>query len=143
MEYTNSVYNLIPKTYRVKLQRLQNRGLKIIFNGVHVDFCELHIMANLSPLVQSADKQLMMMMYRHSLTPDQYPRVDNVLPTRSHYKIRFDIPRPRVERFKRFLMYAGYLLWDVIAEEIQRLPSLSHFKSRINVPPDFDRYPVR
>lgn len=140
MEYANSVFSLIPKTYLVKVQRLQNRALKRVFTGVNADIDELHIMAKHSPLTQRADKKLLLMMYRRSLEPVRFQQLENLLPTRSNSKIRFKIPRPCIERFP---VYAGLVLWDTIAAETQRVPNVLCFKNRITIPPEFGRYPVR
>lgn len=83
---------------RKKLQRLQNRALRIIYD--HRDNLEeLHCRANIAALRQRADKQLLNLMYRRSLNP-KYPQVMNLssTTTRASAKIRFDTPRPKVER---------------------------------------------
>lgn len=92
------------------LQRLQNRALQIIYNS-HSPLQELHTRAKLQPVRQRADRQLMFLMYRKSLLPETYPQLTNpAIETRTFDKIRFDILRPGLEKFKNFPCYRGMCL---------------------------------
>lgn len=131
------------KANNKKIQRLQNRALRIIYDK-HDSPEELHIKARLTAIQQRADKQLLNLMYQRSLTPSKYPQINNQqTATRTSEKVRFEIPRPNSERFKNFPHYRGVQLWDTLNVDTQRAPSYLYFKSRIPRDPDFVAYPVR
>lgn len=102
---------------QVKLQRMQNRSLRLIFpNCPSTD--EVHALAWLSTLETRAITQLQYLMFRRSFNNQDYPLLPNAGLTRSHNKIRFDIPRPRVRQFKSFPLYQGAIHWDSLPAHI-------------------------
>lgn len=143
MEYANFTYPLVPVSLRKKLQRLQNRALKIIYQiNDNQSLPELHITAKLTSLDQRANRQLACLMYKRSLCPISYPHLPNPRATRSTEKIRFNLPRPNNEKFKKFPLYAGSQIWDRLDQLTQHAPDYTLFKSRLSKTPDFDNFPV-
>lgn len=143
MDYANTTNTLLTKSYKKKMQRLKNRALNIIYD-CRGDLEELHCLAKLTSLWQRRDKQLLNLMYRCSLNQETYQQL--LYPfaaTRASPKIRFDIPKPNLERFKSFPLYSGAQLWDQLSADTQRAPNPLYFKSRIPKTPDFAAYPVR
>lgn len=62
-EYANISFTLVPLVLRKKLERLQNRALRIIyFFDVSLPVAELRVKAKLIPLAQRADTQLLCLM---------------------------------------------------------------------------------
>lgn len=84
MEYANITYPLIPTPLRRKLQRLQNRAVRIIYNNNNEqhDLETLHILSKLTPIEQRASKQLTLLMYRRAYNPEEYPLLPQTGPTR-------------------------------------------------------------
>lgn len=143
MEYSNFIYPLVPITLRKKLQRLQNRALKIIFKNIdNLSLPELHNNAKLTSVEQRASRQLTCLMYKRSHNPSDYPLLTTARHTRQNEKIRFDLPKPNSEKFKRFPLYVGSKLWDLLDHSTQRTPEYFHFKAKLPKTPDFNSYPV-
>lgn len=143
MEYSNIIYPLISKSLNAKKQRLQNRALKIIFsNQTNLNLEILHTNAKLTSLSQRADTQILSMMYKRSTQPNIFPQLSSEGVTRSNQKVRFNNPKPNIERYKFFPQYYGSKLWDNLDHSVQKSESLSVFKNRISKLPDFARYPV-
>lgn len=130
MEYSNAIFTLLNKRDRNKLQRLQNRALKIIYSS-RITPEEAHVKAKLSTLESRANNQLKSLMYCRSRNPNDYPILSNTGPTRANNKIRFEVPRPRTERFKMYPFYQGTLLWDTLSPSTQRSETSLTFKNRI------------
>lgn len=143
MEYSNIAYPLISKSLNIKKQRLQNRALKIIYSHqTNISLEEMHTNAKLTSLSQRADKQILSMMFKRSLLPDTYKQLSSEGITRLNQKIRFDNPKPNLERFKYFPQYYGSNLWNALDHSTQKSESFALFKSRIPRTPDFTQYPV-
>lgn len=143
MEYSNITNALIPKTVLKKMQRLQNRALRIIFSyDRSLSIEELHIKAKLCSLQQRADKQLACLMFKRTQRPDIYPQVETLLNTRTTDKIKFATPRPVLEKFKFFPIYRGSVIWDNLSSHVQHSYDYETFKHRISKIPNFERYPV-
>lgn len=143
MEYGNVTYTLVPVPLRRKLQRLQNRALRIIYR--HTDrnsLPEMHTIAKLTSLDQRASRQLMCLTYKRAHDLHDYPLLPRTGNMRLNEKMRFNMPRPNSEKFKKFPFYAGSKLWDSLDRSIQELPEYNHFKSRLSKTPDFATYPV-
>lgn len=143
LEYGNITNTLMNKAQYKKLQSLQNRALNIIYsNDRTLSLEEKHSKAKILTIAQRADKQLLCLMFRRSRVPDEYPQVDTLVNTRGNVKIRFDIPRPRSERFKSFPLYRGACLWDELPASTQKANTYEMFKSCLSRAADFQRYPV-
>lgn len=143
MEYGNIVNSLIPLNQRRKLQRIQNRDLKIIYTNLPTTTTEdLHIRAKIAPIAQRSDRQLLCLMYRRAQLPDKYPQIQTNVTTRANERIRFATPRPKTEKYKKYPMYRGSQLWDTLSPETQKLTSYELFKYSIPKTPNFQEYPV-
>lgn len=143
MEYANFTYTLVPVQLRKKLQRLQNKALKIIYKTQDSQTLqELHTIAKLTSVDQRANKQLICLMYKRSHNPSDYPLHATSRSTRLNEKVRFKIPKPNNEKFKKFPLYVGSNLWDELDQSIQRTPEYSIFKARLPKLPDFTAFPV-
>lgn len=143
MEYSNFTYPLIAKNLILKKQRLQNRALKIVFSHEpDLSIEDMHINSKLTSLSQRADKQILLMMYKRSLSPNLYKQLPSDGITRSNLKIRFDNPKPNIEQYKYFPQYYGTKLWDKLDGTVQRSDSYALFKSRLPRTPNFTQYPV-
>lgn len=143
MEYSNILSSLIPKNLARKKQSLQNRALKIIFSHeLQSSKEDLHLKAKLTSISQRADKQLLCSMFKRSHQPEKYAQIDRGGITRQSDKVKFDLPRPRIERFKAFPHYRGANLWDSLSCAHQHALSLLSFKNQLGKQPNFEQYPV-
>lgn len=146
IDYANILHPLIPVAQYRKLQSLQNRALRIIFSpDTSMSKEEMHIIAKLTSIRQRADKQILCLMFKRSLQPDIYPQVITNVDsrrTRGSEKIHFCLPRPTIEKFKKFPLYYGAQLWDTLGPDVQCSETYLRFKYRISSAPDFECYPV-
>lgn len=148
IDYANILHPLITTTQCRKLQSLQNRALRIIFSAEsNMSKEEMHILAKLTSIRQRADKQIMCLMFKRSLQLDIYPQIESDLQgsirqTRGSEKLRFYVPRPTIEKYKRFPHYYGTQLWDTLSTDVQHSESYLRFKNRMITAPYFERYPV-
>lgn len=143
IEYANITHSLVSSKQLQKMQRLQNRALRIVYRHISdVNISDLHIRANLGTLAQRAYRQTLCLMYRRAHQSDYYPTVTNDGITRASDKIKFLLPRPTTERFKKFPIYYGASLWDELDSAVQKTDDYCIFKMRIVKRPDLTRFPV-
>lgn len=143
LEYANVTHSLMTQAHRAKLQRLQNRALRIVFRHLPgSDLTSLHIQANLGTLAQRTHRQLMCLMYRRAHQSELFPTEVVQSVTRTSSKIKFIFPRPTCERFKEFPLYQGAGLWDKLDVAIQKTHDYEIFKMRIPKKPDLVNFPV-
>lgn len=132
LEYANVIHSLFSTAIRNKLQRLQNRALRIIYGyQIKLPISELHEQANLANLEIRANRQLTCLMYKRAHCSSIYPLMNNESVTRANLKIRFDLPRPTIERYKQFPLYHGAKLWDNLDYSIQRAENYELFKRQL------------
>lgn len=152
VEYANLTHSLLTKKLNNKLQRLQNRALSIIYFNYYQPLQEretmeeLHQIAKLAPIKQRAEKQLLCLMFRWSFNETKYPQIMGINEnriTRASRKIRFDVPRPKTERYKQFPHYRGAQIWEALTYSTQVAPTYEAFKRPITKAPNFEAYPVR
>ena len=132
LEYANCIVSLFTQTQKSKLQRIQNRALKIIYQvnqRTHTE--DLHRRARLNRLTERADKQLLNLMYKR-VNNSMYPKETLNGITRQQEKIKFQTERPRCERYKNFPLYYGSKLWDSLASTTQKCENITTFKNQIN-----------
>lgn len=150
IEYANITHTLLTKSISRKLQRLQNRALNIIYYSHYLPVQErqameeLHMLAKIEPVRQRADRQLICLMFRRSHDACRYPQITGSenSNTRASRKIRFEVPKPKTERFKQFPHYRGAKLWDSLEASTQQILSYESFKRSIPKVPNFNLYPV-
>lgn len=109
---------------------MQNRALRLIFPNTN-STDETHRLAKLNTIEIRADVQLHCLMSRRSLNRADFPLLPNTCPTRLSEKIRFIVPRPRLERYKSFPLYKGLSLWDRLPAHIQKSDCYEVFRNKI------------
>lgn len=143
MEYANFTYTVVPNHLSKKLQRLQNRAVKIIYKcHDNQALPKLHTQAKLTSIDQRASKQLTCLMYKRSHNPTEFPQIQQTHASRSAEKIKFDLLKPNNEKFKKFPLYAGAKLWDTLELSTQCAPEYHLFKAKLPKTPNFTSYPV-
>lgn len=143
LEYANVTHSLVSVKLRRKIQRLQNRALRIIYrNTLDLDLSALHVRANIGTLAQRTARQVLCLMYRRAHLSDSYPLEEPKGRTRSNNKMKFQIPRPKYERIKSYPLYHGSTLWDKLDEMTQKSQDYDIFKMRIPKKPDLSNYPI-
>ena len=118
-----------------KLQRLQNRGLKVCkgnYDRIATD--QLHTESGVKLLAERRKEQLLVIMYKRSkklnLLPSANPR------TRADLKVKFALRRPKLEKFKKSPLYRGVKLWSRLKPRVQTSDNVEIFKSKCMTNPE-------
>ena len=111
----------------LKLQRLQNRGLRICMNiQHHIPTILLHQQAQIPNLATRRSCNLKKYMFKqqnnHSLI--KIPVVN----TRINKAFVFKTQRPHIEKYKRNPLYEGALIWNSLKPEIRNIENYTGFK---------------
>ena len=115
-----------------KLQKLQNRALRLCFgvrNPRDISIKELHQAAKLSQLADRRNSHLLNIMYDVRQT-DQYVSMP-VVQTRQAAKIVFDTSIVHSNIYRNCPYYVGVNLWNNLTVDVQRSASKIDFKLKI------------
>ena len=135
LEYADYLVESSRVSFGLKLQRLQNRGLRIVeynhslANRFSVE--DLHIRNNIKYLNVRRKHNLLLLMHmlaRDSTFLDNQPRTRQL---RGNDKIKFSISRPKTERYVKSPLFRGVKVWDALPAPIQKLPTGIMFKAAI------------
>ena len=131
-EYAGYMLNLNRKLDADKLQKLQNRALRLCFNVNNPRDCsvvDLHRRANLDTLDIRRELQLLGLMYDISNNPSYIvtPRAN----TRQAEKITFKTDIVSYDIYRRSPYYVGCNLWNTLPVTTQKERSRTAFKSEI------------
>ena len=128
-DYGDVIYNTASQEGLDKLQRLQNRGLKVCKKlNIRYGTNDLHRVTEMP--------QLEMRRIAH-VNNFMYTRLSNValvdgrdIRTRAHDAPLFKIIVPRNEAFKRSVLYAGALRWNSLDTDTRKIDCCQKFKLR-------------
>ena len=128
-DYGDVIYNTAGQEGLDKLQRLQNRCLKIC-KGFNVRFCtkELHEITKMPKLSQRRMAHVNNFMYSRLGNESLVDKRD--IRTRAHDAPLFKIEIPTVEAYKRSIQYAGALQWNSLNKEIRGIDNFQNFKAK-------------
>ena len=130
-DYADVVYHNAGANELDKLQRLQNRALKLCL-GFHKreDTEVVHRTAKVPLLENRRRSHVYTFMYKrkelkHNLDT---PRIC----TRSADAPKFILPTPNLECYKRSLEYSGAKAWNTLPKELKLIPNYLSFKNQIH-----------
>ena len=132
VEYVSYMLCLNRKHEVDKLQKLQNRALRLCFgvrNPRDISIKELHQAAKLSQLADRRNSHLLNIMYDVRQT-DQYVSMP-VVQTRQAAKIVFDTSIVHSNIYRNCPYYVGVNLWNNLTVDVQRSASKIDFKLKI------------
>ena len=111
-----------------RLQKIQNRGLRIVYCNVNPKLDEegLHNRANLTKLQQRRTLHLLSLMYKRSKLDLYLDKRD--IPTRQFDKVKFKVINPVVKKAFKSPNYLGSQLWDKLPRDTQLAPTFNIFK---------------
>ena len=92
-DYNDIIYNLLNQQQLTKVQRLQNRALRLVFMDRKLSVQEMHTRANVEYLEQRRDNHMIALMCNRTLET-QY-RDDQVRVTRRADAVMLKAPRAR------------------------------------------------
>ena len=131
LDYNDHFQILWNADKRDKLQKMQNWGLRIVFNdGVtKLDEHGLHEAANLSLLKSRRVLHLLGMMYHRAKADCYLDKRD--LGTRQFDKLKFKVINPVVKKAFKSPNYYGAQLWDLLPIDTQLEPTYNRFKYKV------------
>ena len=115
---------------RRRLQTLQNKGLRCALGkGLEFSSEALHTEANLLKLKYRREQHLLNLMFDRAQTEASLRKPSkSAIKTRSQSKKLLMLKRPRTEKFKKSLAYAGPTKWNLLPEAVQHECSKDTFK---------------
>ena len=137
-DYCCSVWDNFGETLSNKLQKLQNRAVRVITRSPYD--------ASASPLLDSLHldnlslrrKKIKAKMMFKILKGDAPDYLQNLFSARGtgynlrNSEIKLNLPKPRTNYLKRSLGYSGALLWNSLPQYIRRFSSLTLFNNSLN-----------
>ena len=128
-DYGDVIYNCANQEGLEKLQRLQNKCLKIC-RGLNVRFNtrELHVTTKVPMLEDRRVAHINNFM--HGRLERQHLIDHRDIRTRAHDAPMFLVKVPNLEAYKRAVEYAGALRWNSLSPEIRNIKCATVFKAR-------------
>ena len=149
-DYASFFYVAANEGLLLKLQRLQNRGLRTCLNTATCVYSveQLHSMSSTSELSRRWDELMLTLMLKYYRRDhaDWLDRVnsDTVGSLRSQSKMLFGLKRPVTEGYKRSPCYHGKMLWNVQPEWLKLSVSKGQFKRNLRQIEDLrEKYPKK
>ena len=130
-DYADVVYHNANAKELDKLQRLQNRALKLCLGFHRREDTELVHRTAKVPLLENRRKSHVynFMYKRKDMTHNlEVP----IKCTRSADPPKFKLPTPNLECYKRSLEYSGAKAWNTLPKELKLIPNYLSFKNQIH-----------
>ena len=127
LDYGDVIYNSANQEGLEKLQRLQNRCLKICmnFNARH-NTKDLHVSTNTPMLKVRRECHINNFMF--AKVQKGHLVDDRDIPTRAHDAPMCKVKVPKIETYKRSVEYAGAVRWNSLPVNIRNTDDLAKFK---------------
>ena len=132
VEYVSFMLNMNNSLDVKKLQRLQNRALRMCFDVKHprdMGITEMHILARVDLLQHRRDLNLLCIMYDMK-QHHAYERIGTRI-TRQGNKYTFKTEIPTVGIYTRSPYYIGAYLWNNLPNNVQNATTKTQFKSEL------------
>ena len=128
IEYGNIVLNACTETELAKLQRMQNRCLRVALRRDQLsNVTDLHREASLLPLKYRINTSLLKILFDQSREPDNLDVRVRGSSTRLHDGPIFPVPFPKSEGFKKSVAYYGPTLWHALPHHIRMASDKKYF----------------
>ena len=137
-DYCCSVWDGLGETLYTKIQKLQNRAVRVITKSSYDTNASVLLNAlqldNLYVRRRKLKAQLMFKILRGNMPSYLRPlfSIHNTEYNLRNNQFKLSLPKPRTNYLKRSLSYDGALLWNSLPEEIRSLTLFPHFKKAIN-----------
>ena len=128
LDYGDIIYHCSSIQLLDKLQKLQNRGLRICYGtGTGLSINEMHARANLSTLYNRRLHHVCNFMYKQQGNHDILDIRD--IRTRAHDAVLYTTSRPFCEKYKKNFFYYGPYLWNQLPVREMKIDTYEHFKN--------------
>lgn len=129
LEFSNSFLIGCNQREKNKMQRLQNKGLKVALGRERrYNTVDLHREANLLNWEYRARISVCRLIYKHKYNEELLASGND---TRLHEGPVFSMDRPRSEYYKRSVSYESRRLWNTLPGDIRNIDDYNVFKLRI------------
>ena len=126
-DYGDYLYESGGQNYLLKLQRLLNTALRLVFNNSNnLSVKQLHVKSNLLPLNDRRNVHILQCMFQRA-QKSRYLDNRNLL-TRAHGKKLLLVNMPRTEKSKKSVAYKGAIAWNNLSLKAQTAESYEAFK---------------
>ena len=127
LDYGDILYMMASQNLLQKLQRLQNRALRICLQKVgYCSITGLNSEAKVAFLKDRRYSHMCNLMYKRQ-TMSEYVD-ERVIPTRGRNATIMSVPMPHNETFKRSVIYNGSVIWNALDVEVRNIDTHEKFK---------------
>lgn len=131
LEYGSIFLDCLPQNYKCKLQRLQNKCLRVVYHADrHTSNYELHQRSKMLPLEVRRRMGICNLMFKRICIDPNIVLIPGRSGTRSQSYVNLRLLNPKNETFKRSITYSGPLLWNKLPNYIKSSNNLAEFKRK-------------
>ena len=127
IDYNDIIYGLLTQQQETKLQRVQNRALRTVFQGKTLSVVEMHSLAKIDTLKERRNLHLMTLMQKRAddeLYIDHTNRV-----TRQGTATLLKVPHPMTKMLCKAPIYKGGVMWNNLTPRTRKSQSTLAFKN--------------
>ena len=129
IEYGDIIYGGTNVSLLIKLQRIQNRGLKLSLNLLSsTNTLDVHREAKLNLLKDRRDSHLVTLMFQRAYDTEYVD--DRELPTRLHDNKTLTVPRPNNSVFTKSVCFRGATMWNDLDPSFKQISNIKSFKAK-------------
>ena len=118
LDYNDIVYYLLNKQQLAKLQKLQNRALRLVYNGRVMSVADMHAEAKVDYLEDRRDLHLLTLMYSRATDDTYKDRVARV--TRRADAVMLRVPRKQTNVLAKAPVCGGSVMWNDLPARVRR-----------------------
>ena len=130
-DYNDIIDNLLNQQQLLKLQRIQNRALRIVFKGKILSVAEIHDRAKVEYLEQRGESHLIALM--HNRTKEEKYRDDTVRTTRAAEAVLLKVPKIKTNKLANAPIYSGSKLWNGLPVRIRQAKTKLELKNLVKM----------
>ena len=127
IDYSDVIYGLMTKQQEVKLQRIQNRALRIVFVGKKLSVDEMHTIAELTPLIERRELHLLSPMFKRSFNKETLDLTAQR--TRQGVGKTRKVPRPKTAELMKAPVYRRSISWNKLPAKTKDANTILAFKT--------------
>ena len=136
LSYSGLTWHFCKKTDSNKLERLNERGLRAVYNDWRAPYSELLIRAKMSSLYNRRLQDIAILMFKvkNKLAPENISELFRVGNTERYSLRNSDFTLPRVNTIcygRHSLRFHGPFLWAKLPSDIRNCKTLKSFKSKV------------
>ena len=128
-DYNDIIYNLLNKQQLTKLQRLQNRALRLVFKDRVLTVDEMHTRARVEYLEQRRENHTLTQMFNR--TREEQYRDDNARITRSADAVSLKTPRANTNKLTKAPIVMGSKLLNELPVTVRNAKTKLELKNLV------------